>query len=116
MEPVSITCFHHEGSPGTGFRNSGAGGRHTSELCGRTVLQAFRERSKSSLASSRVSNTSRGEEIVPQPKPLVEEARLVGERWRSVKAGLGLRRHFCRLPGRTTHAQHSTALAGKSAR
>jgi|AACY02.2.fsa_nt_gi hypothetical protein len=66
MEPVSITCFHHEGSPGTGFRNSGAGGRHTSELCGRTVLQAFRERSKSSLASSRVSNTSRGEEFVPQ--------------------------------------------------
>jgi hypothetical protein len=42
-----------------GRRDSGAGGRYPRELCGRTVLYAFRQRSMSTLASSRVSNTSR---------------------------------------------------------
>jgi hypothetical protein len=55
MEPGSM----HQGGPAQGRRNFGAGGRYPSERCGRTVLESLRQRSISTLASSRVSNTSR---------------------------------------------------------
>jgi hypothetical protein len=69
------TSVYHQGRPakgsplaawfgyaslgGRGRRDSEAGGRYPSELCGRMVLYAFRQRPMSTFASRTVSKTSR---------------------------------------------------------